>query len=54
MKTTQKGGFSKLCGKIKKRCYTGLRHFSARKQNLGSFCENKTATYDIMKNFNCN
>jgi hypothetical protein len=28
MKTTQKGGFSKLCIKIKKRCYTDLLHFS--------------------------
>ena len=27
-KTTQKGGFSKLCVKIKKRCYTDLLHFS--------------------------
>jgi hypothetical protein len=25
-KTTQKGGFSKLCVKIKKRCYTDLLH----------------------------
>jgi hypothetical protein len=32
-KTTQKGGFSKLCGKIKKRCYTDLLHFSTRKHN---------------------
>jgi hypothetical protein len=31
MKTTQKGGFSKLCVKIKKRCYTDLLHFSIRK-----------------------
>jgi hypothetical protein len=28
MKTIQKGGFSKLCVKIKKRCYTDLLHFS--------------------------
>jgi hypothetical protein len=26
-KTTQKGGFSKLCVKIKKRCYTDQLHF---------------------------
>jgi hypothetical protein len=26
-KTTQKGGFSKLCVKIKKICYTDLLHF---------------------------
>jgi hypothetical protein len=26
-KTTQKGGFSKLCVKIKNRCYTDLLHF---------------------------
>jgi hypothetical protein len=36
-KTTQKGGFSKLCVKIKKRCYTDLVHFSTRKHNLVSF-----------------
>jgi hypothetical protein len=36
-KTTQKGGFSKLCVKIKKRCYTDLLHFSTRKYNLVSF-----------------
>jgi hypothetical protein len=36
-KTTQKGGFSKLCVKIKKRCYTNLLHFSIRKHNLVYF-----------------
>ena len=36
-KTTQKGGFSKLCVKIKKRCYTDLLHFSTRRHNLVSF-----------------
>ena len=36
-KTTQKGGFSKLCVKIKKRCYTHLLHFSTRKHTLVSF-----------------
>ena len=36
-KTTQKGGFSKLCVKIKKRSYTDLLHFSTRKHNLVSF-----------------
>jgi hypothetical protein len=36
-KTTQKGGFSKLCVKIKKRCYIDLLHFSTRKHNLVSF-----------------
>ena len=38
MKTTQKGGFSKLCVKIKKRCYTDLFHFSTLygKHNLVS------------------
>ena len=36
-KTTQKGGFSKLCVKIKKRCYTDLLHFSTRKHHLVSF-----------------
>jgi hypothetical protein len=30
-KTTQKGVFSKLCVKIKERCYTDLLHFSTRK-----------------------
>jgi hypothetical protein len=33
-KTTQKGGFSKLCIEIKKRSYTDLLHFSTRKHNL--------------------
>jgi hypothetical protein len=32
-----KGGFSKLCVKIKKRCYTDLLHFSTRMHNLVSF-----------------
>ena len=36
-KTTQKGGCSKLCVKIKKRCYTDLLHFSTRKHNLVYF-----------------
>jgi hypothetical protein len=36
-KTTQKGGFSKLCVKIKKRCYTYLLYFSTCKHNLVSF-----------------
>jgi hypothetical protein len=36
-KTTQKGGFSQLCVKIKKRCYTYLLHFSTCKHNLISF-----------------
>ena len=36
-KTTQKGGFSKLCVKIKKTCYTNLLHFSTRKHNLVYF-----------------
>jgi hypothetical protein len=34
---SQKGGFSKLCVKIKKRCYTDLHHFSTRKHKLVSF-----------------
>ena len=36
-KTTQKGGFSELCVKIKKRCYIDLLHYSTRKHNLVSF-----------------
>ena len=36
-KMTQKGGFSKLCVKIKKRGYTDLLHFSTSKHNLVSF-----------------
>ena len=36
-KRQQKGGFSKLCVKIKKRCNTDLLHFSTRKHNLVSF-----------------
>jgi hypothetical protein len=39
-KTTQEGGFSKVCVKIKKICYTDLLHFSTRKHNLVSFFEN--------------
>jgi hypothetical protein len=35
-KTTQKGGFSKLCVKIKNKCYIDLLHFSTRKHNLVS------------------
>jgi hypothetical protein len=37
MDSTQKRGFSKLCVKIEKRCYTDLLHFSTRKHNLVSF-----------------
>ena len=37
IKITQKGGFSKLYVKIKKRCYTDLLHFSTRKHNLVTF-----------------
>jgi len=29
-KTTQNGGFSKLCVKIKKRCFTDTLNFSTR------------------------
>ena len=36
-KRQRKGGFSKLCVKIKKRCYTDLPHLSTRKHNLVSF-----------------
>jgi hypothetical protein len=36
-KRTQKGGFSKLCVKIKKKCYIDLLHFSTCKHNL-VFC----------------
>jgi hypothetical protein len=36
-KTTQKGGFSKLCVKIKNKWYIDLLHFSTRKHNLVSF-----------------
>ena len=36
-KTTQKGGFSKLCVKIKKISYADLLHSSTRKHNLVSF-----------------
>jgi hypothetical protein len=42
MITTQKGGFSKLCVKIKKRCYTDLFHFSTHKHNLVYFFGKKT------------
>ena len=36
-KTTQKGGFSKLCVKLKKKCYPDLLHFLTRKHNLVFF-----------------
>ena len=36
-KRQRKGAFSKLCVKIKKRCYTDLLHLSTRKHNLVSF-----------------
>jgi hypothetical protein len=36
-KTTQKGGFSKLCVKIYNRCYIDPLHCSTRKHNLVSF-----------------
>jgi hypothetical protein len=62
-KTTQKGGFSKLCVKIKKRCYTEYEYCAGKHWIFYWIQENKTATYflrsrlfmyDIMKNFNCN
>jgi hypothetical protein len=50
-KTTQKGGFSKLCVKIKK-------HWSLdwmeENQTATNFLRSRLLTYDIMKNFNCN
>jgi hypothetical protein len=45
-KTTQKEGFSKLCVKIKKRCYTDLLHFSTSKHNLVSFSADRILTVE--------
>ena len=51
-KTTQKGGFSKLCVKIKKRCYTDLLHFSTRKHNLVYFFRpNRILTVELHGSF---
>ena len=51
-KTTQKGGFSKLCVKIKKRCYTNLLHFSTRKHNLVYFFRpNRILTIELHRSF---
>jgi hypothetical protein len=51
-KTTQKGGFRKLCVKIKKRCYTDLLHFSTRKHNLVSFFRpNRILTVELHRSF---
>ena len=51
-KTTQKGGFSKLCVKIKKRCYTDLIHFSTSKHNLVSFFRsNRILTVELHRSF---
>jgi hypothetical protein len=44
-KTTQKGGFSKLCVKIQKRCYIDLLHFSTRRHNLVYFLIIHTAVH---------
>jgi hypothetical protein len=52
MKTTQQGGFSKLCAKIKKRYYTFLFHFSACKHNLVSFFRpNRILTVELHRSF---
>jgi hypothetical protein len=51
-KTTQKGGFSKLCVKIKKRCYTDLLHFSTCKHNSVSFFRlNRILTVELHRSF---
>jgi hypothetical protein len=51
-KTTQKGGFSKLCVKIKKRCYTDLLHFSTRNHNLVYFFRpNRILTVELHRSF---
>jgi hypothetical protein len=51
-KTTQKGGFSKLCVKIKIRCYTD-KHWSLNwmqeNQKATYFLRSRLFTYDIMK-----
>jgi hypothetical protein len=52
-KTTQKGGFSKLYVKIKKRCYTDLLHFSTHKHNLVFFFPgpNHILTVELHRSF---
>jgi hypothetical protein len=51
-KKTQKGGFSKLCVKIRKRCYTDLLHFSTCKHNLVSFFRpNRILTVELHHSF---
>jgi hypothetical protein len=52
-KTTQKGEFSKLCGKIeKKMLYKKLLHFSTRKHNLVSFFRsNHILTVELHRSF---
>jgi hypothetical protein len=51
-KTTQKGGFNKLCVKVNKRCYTDLLHFSIRKHNLVYFSRpNRILTVALHRSF---
>jgi hypothetical protein len=51
-KTTQKRGFSKLCVKVKKRCYTDLLHFSTRKHNFRVFFRpNHILTVELHRSF---
>ena len=51
-KMTQKGGFSKLCAKIKKRYYTDILHFSTRKHNLVYFFRpNRILTVELHDSF---
>ena len=49
-KTTQKGGFSKLCVKMEKRCYTDLLHFSTRKHSI-FFRPNRIMTVELHRSF---
>ena len=51
-KTTQKGGFRKLCVKIKKRGYTDLLNFSTRKQKFSIFFQpNHILTVELHRSF---
>jgi hypothetical protein len=51
MRKRHKGGFSKLCVKIKKTCYTELLHFSTRKHNLVSFFRLNRSLTELHRRF---
>jgi hypothetical protein len=50
--STRKRQFTKLCVKIKKRCYTDLLHFSTHKHNLVFFFRpNRILTVELHRSF---